>query len=106
MRVAAVASAAAFLLASCSQGSNTAASVSPSAGPAASPVVSPSPSSPACTSGPAYGLLFVGGSLQMISPCGTVAASAPVVAPSAKFCYQASAPAVLQPPVSATNDKV
>jgi hypothetical protein len=52
-----------------------------------------------------YGLLLSAGSLEMITPSGTIAARATVAAPSVHTCGQGTA-AWLQPPVSATADKV
>lgn len=83
--------------------------ISCSSGPARVAVSSPSPTStdspspnPAVTS---YGLLLSGGYLQMITPSGTVAASARVAAPSAHTCGPGVS-ALLQPPVSATKNAV
>jgi hypothetical protein len=71
--------------------------------PTPSPLLSASPSaSPAASS---YGLLLSAGTLEMITPAGTVAAHATVAAPSVHTCGQGTG-AVLQPPVSATTDKV
>jgi hypothetical protein len=52
-----------------------------------------------------YGLLLTAGTLEMIAPNGAIAAHASVAAPSVHTCGQGTG-AVLQPPVSATDDKV
>src|ERR1700704_3052327 len=106
MRVSAIAAAAAFVLTSCSQSAQPVSSVSPSSASSAiaatsSPVASPSP----CTPGSAYGLLIAGGSLQLITTCGTVQASASLAASSVHLCSPGGASAVLMPPVSASNSR-
>ncbi len=58
--------------------------------------------SPAATS---YGLLLTAGTLEMVTPAGTIAAHAKVAAPSVQGCGQGTG-AVLQPPVSASDNKV
>lgn len=68
-----------------------------SAGPSAAPSGNPAAAS--------YGLLLTAGSLEMITPSGTIAARAAVAAPSVHTCGQGTG-AVLQPPVSVTADKV
>jgi hypothetical protein len=73
------------------------ASSSPPASPAASPSASPAAGS--------YGLLLSAGTLEMVAPNGTIAAHASVAAPSVHTCGQGTG-TVLQPPVSATADKV
>jgi hypothetical protein len=70
-----------------------AATTSPSASPSGSPAVA------------SYGLLLTAGTLEMITPAGAIAAHATVAAPSVHTCGQNTG-AVLQPPVSATDDKV
>jgi len=82
---------------------NTGHNPSPAAsnGAVTSPSGSPS-GSPAVAS---YGLLLSAGTLEMITPSGTVAAHAKVAAPSVHTCGQGTI-AVLQPPVSASDDKV
>ncbi len=77
------------------------ASPSPSPSAPSTPTSSPSPSPVAG----GYGLLLTAGTLEMITPTGTVAAHASVAAPSVNTCGQGTG-AVLQPPVSATADKV
>jgi hypothetical protein len=71
---------------------SSAATASPSASPSSSPVAS-------------YGLLLTAGTLEMITPSGTIAAHATVAAPSAHTCGRSTA-AVRQPPVSASDNKV
>jgi hypothetical protein len=80
-----------------SAGHSPSASPSGSSSPAASPSGTPSVGS--------YGLLLSAGTLEMISPDGKIAASAKVAAPSVHTCGSRTG-AVLQPPVSATADKV
>ncbi len=93
----------AVMLLAISCGGNTGHSPSPAAsgGATTSPAASPS-GSPAVAS---YGLLLSAGTLEMITPAGTIAAHATVAAPSVHTCGQSTG-AVLQPPVSATDDKV
>lgn len=93
----------AILLLAVSCGGNTGHSPSPaaSAGATASPSASPSASPTAAS----YGLLLTAGTLEMITPTGTVAAHATVAAPSVHTCGQSTG-AVLQPPVSASDTKV
>jgi hypothetical protein len=88
---------------SCSGGSGPTASKSPSpsAAPSASPAASPTPD----LSGSSYGLYLAGTRLDMIDTNAQTAASAPVAPPSVRSCG-AGMGAVLQPPVSATADKV
>ena len=93
----------AIVLLGISCGGNTGHSPSPSAsaGPTAGPSASPS-GGPAVAS---YGLLLTAGTLEMITPAGTIAAHASVAAPSVHTCGQSTG-AVLQPPVSASDSKV
>ncbi len=86
---------------SCGGTSSAGHSPSASAGASAHPSTSPS-GNPSVSS---YGLLLSAGSLEMITPSGTVAAQATVAAPSVHTCSQGTG-TVLQPPVSATSDKV
>ena len=93
----------AVMLLTISCGGNTGHSPSPDASVGATPGATTSPSSsPAVAS---YGLLLTAGTLEMITPTGTIAAHATVAAPSVNTCGQNTA-ALLQPPVSATDDKV
>lgn len=78
-------------------GTATSGGHSPNPGASLSPSASPSAAS--------YGLLLSAGSLEMITPSGAIAAHAAVAAPSVHTCGQGTG-AVLQPPVSATTDKV
>lgn len=99
----------------------TALAVSCQSGPVAAPATSQSPvalgssSSPASstpTSGPscqpasAYGLLIVAGTLQVVDTCAKVKTSAPLAAPSVQACSPGGVKANLEPPVSATADRV
>ena len=91
----------AIVLLALSCGGNTGHSPSPSAaGSTASPASSPSGGAVA-----SYGLLLTAGTLEMITPAGTIAAHAGVAAPSVHTCGQGTG-AVLQPPVSASDTKV
>src|ERR1700674_1800313 len=78
---------------------------SPNASASASPSPNSSPGAPGALSG-AYGLILTAGTLQLIKPDGTVAASASVAAPSVQFCSAAHDGAMQAPPVSATSDQV
>jgi hypothetical protein len=87
----------ALLAMSCSQASAPSAVHSPTPGA----VSSPSPVALAAS----YGLLLVNGTLEMITPEGVVGPTASVAATSVKTCA-AGLNAWLEPPVSATSDKV
>jgi hypothetical protein len=76
-------------------------SPSPSGNPSSSPSGSPT-TSPAASS---YGLLLTAQTLQMITPSGAVAATAKAAYPTRHLCGGGNV-AGLQPPVSATADKV
>jgi hypothetical protein len=78
---------------------------SPGHSPSASASVGPSAAPSANPSAASYGLILSAGSLEMITPSGSIAARAKVAAPSVHTCGQGTG-AVLQPPVSATADKV
>src|SRR5438132_627813 len=74
------------------------------------PSPSPSTATPQATPSNAppvtsYGLLLSAGTLEMITPAGTIAAHASVAPPSAHTCGHETG-AVLQPPVSASDNKV
>jgi hypothetical protein len=81
-----------------------------------SPAASASPSSPAsstpsatASAGPltgTYGLLLSAGTLQLIKPDATAAATVSITPPSVQFCTSAHDGALLAPPVSATGDQV
>jgi hypothetical protein len=93
----------AILLLAVSCGGNAGHSPSPAASGAATASPSAAPSgSPTVAS---YGLLLTAGTLEMITPAGTIAAHAKVAAPSVHTCGQSTG-AVLQPPVSASDNKV
>lgn len=76
------------------------------------PRASSSPSSSATTSPSpqpitgAFGLILSAGTLQLIQPDGSIAATAPVAGPSARYCSTQQDALNGQPPVSATNDQV
>jgi hypothetical protein len=92
-----IAAVAAITLVTLSCGGNT------SGGHTTSPSASASPAGNQSVA--SYGLLVSAGTLEMITPRGTIAASAAVAAPSVHTCGQGTG-AVLQTPVSATEDKV
>jgi hypothetical protein len=85
----------------CGGGSTAGHTPSPAASATATPSVTPS-GSPSVAS---YGLLLTAGTLEMITPSGTIAAHASVAAPSVHTCGKSTG-AVLQPPVSASDNKV
>jgi hypothetical protein len=99
MRTLAVLAATTLLAISCGPGSGSSSSHSPS--PSARASGGPS-TNPAAAS---YGLLLSAGSLELVAPNGAVGPTATVAAPSAQSCGQGAA-AVVQPPVSASADKV
>jgi hypothetical protein len=104
MRLGAVLAATTLLAISCGQGSAPTASHTASTARTsgtASPAASPSP----VPQGASYGLLLSAGTLEMITPNGELAASATVAAPTVQICAPGLG-ALLQPPVSATADKV
>jgi hypothetical protein len=77
-------------------------SASPSSGPSVAPTSSPSP-------GPltgVYGLVLSAGTLQLIKPDATIAASALVASPSVRYCSTQQDGVNVQPPVSASNHQV
>ena len=74
---------------------------SPSPMPSASPTSSAVP----CPSASTYGLLIAASKLEMIGPTGCIRASAGVNAPSVRTCAD-GLPALLAPPVSASNTRV
>jgi len=94
----------ALLMLSC--GGSSSAAHSPRASPTAGPSVAPS-SSP--TAGPltgVYGLVLSAGTLQLINPDATIAASALVASPSVRYCSTQQDGVNVEPPVSASNDQV
>jgi hypothetical protein len=107
MRPLAVLATTTLLAVSCGQGSGSTGghSPSPSARPSATSAASPSSGPTPSPTASNYGLLLSAGTLDLIAPNGTVAAGASVAAPTVQSCGQ-GAGAVLQPPVSASADKV
>ena len=100
MRTIVMLAATALLAISCGQGSASSSSHSPSPSARGSP--GPSPSSATSS----YGLLLSAGTLDLVAPNGSVGPTATVAAPSVQSCAQGGAGAVVQPPVSASADKV
>jgi hypothetical protein len=105
MRTIAVLAATALLAISCGLGSTSSSSHSPS--PSARTSAGPSPSAGPTTkpSASSYGLLLSAGTLDLVAPNGSIGPTATVAAPSVQSCGQ-GAGAVVQPPVSASADKV
>jgi hypothetical protein len=103
MRTLALPAAITLLAISCGQSPGPASTHSPSPSPIASASATVSPSSVPTAS--SYGLLLSAGILDLVAPNGSIGATASVAAPSVQSCGQ-GAGAVLQPPVSATADKV
>jgi hypothetical protein len=99
MRTLAVLAATTLLAISCGQGSGSSSNHSPSPSGRASAGTSPNPTALS------YGLLLSGGTLDLVAPNGSVGPTATVAAPSVQSCGQ-GAGAVVQPPVSASADKV
>jgi hypothetical protein len=103
----------ALLAISCGQGNPVASTRSPSPTPAASGSPSPAtvasatprPISRACSAASSYGLRMTSGTLEIVNTCGVVTARATVRPSSVQFCSPGFG-AVLQPPVSASADKV
>ena len=85
-----------------SQGGTGSPRPSASSSPSSSAATSPSP--PPITG--VYGLILSAGTLQLIKPEGSIAATAPVAGPSARYCSTQQDALNGQPPVSATNDRV
>ena len=85
-------------------GSGSSASPRPSASPSPSSSAATSPS-PAPISG-VYGLILSAGTLQLINIDGSIAATAPVAGPSARYCSTQQDALNGAPPVSASNDQV
>lgn len=99
--------AAALLLASCGgPGASSSSPPASSASPHSSATASPAPTPSAAPLTGNYGLLRTAGQLDLIKPDATVAASVPVANGSVQFCSNQSDGAVLEPPVSASNDQV
>src|SRR5260370_18699978 len=72
--------------------------------PSPMPSASPTSSAVTCSSASTYGSLIAASKLEMIGPTGCVRASAGVNAPSPRTCA-AGLPALLAPPVSASNTR-
>ncbi|HXJ48067.1 MAG TPA: hypothetical protein VNF91_02750 [Candidatus Acidoferrum sp.] len=85
---------------------NASHSVSPSASPSAATAASPSSAPLAVPLRGSYGLLLSAGTLQLVSPDATVAASVTVAPASAQFCSYQNDTLVAPPPVSASSDEV
>ena len=101
MRLMAALAAITLLTVSCGGNAGHSPSPAASAGATTTPAAAPS-GTPAVAS---YGLLLSAGTLEMVTPAGAIAAHATVAAPSVHTCGQGTG-AVLQPPVSASDDKV
>ena len=101
MRSARFAAAVFLITIGCSGGSSPAAAHTPL------PTASPQPTSPLSPLpvANAYGLLLTNGMLELITPDGRVGASVAIAPPTVRTCV-AGLNAWLQPPVSATSDKV
>jgi hypothetical protein len=74
------------------------------AAPLANPAFLPAPEP--CVASPSHGLLIAAGKLEMIDTCGKVGASAPLAPSTLQTCATGGATAVVEPPVSATRDRV
>lgn len=79
--------------------SQSASPIAPSESPSPVPTVLPTPLPP----GEAYGLLLTGGTLELIKPDATIAATTSVTPGSVEPCPTGQGVALLQPPVSASN---
>lgn len=98
--------AAALLMLACGGSSASGShSPAPSASPSAAAPTSPS-SSPAGPLTGNYGLILSAGTLLLVKPDASVAASVTLATPSVQFCSSAHDGALQAPPVSATNDQV
>jgi hypothetical protein len=92
---------------SCGGGSpNASRSPAASASPSSSPSSTPSATASAGPLTGTYGLLLSAGTLQLIKPDASAAATVSITPPSVQFCTSAHDGALLAPPVSATNDQV
>jgi len=94
----------ACLMLACGGSSGSNASPRPSGSPSTSPSPATSPSQ-APISG-VYGLILSAGTLQLIKPDASVAATAPVAGPTARYCSTQQDALNGAPPVSASNDQV
>src|ERR1700674_859290 len=99
MRTLAVLAATTLLAISCGPGSGSSGNPSPSPSARASAGASPNPAASS------YGLLLAAGSLDLIAPNGSVGSTVTFAPPSIHPCGQGAA-AMVQPPVSASADKV
>ena len=95
----------AVLTLSCGSGSSSGGPSTPRTSPSSSPAASPSTSPTAYPLSGTFGLILSAGTLFLINPDATEAASVSVAAPSVQSCVKGMA-AVLQPPVSASNEQV
>jgi len=75
------------------------------AAPLANPSLLPTPA-PCVRSSSSSGLLIAQGKLEVIDTCGKVVTSAPVAPSSVQACSAGGATAVVEPPVSATKDRI
>ncbi len=109
MRRGAVVVTMAVLMLSCGGGTPTntpGAFASPSATASASATSTASATPAAGPLTGTYGLLLSAGTLQLIKPDATAAATVSIAPPSVQFCSSAHDGALLAPPVSATTDQV
>jgi len=109
MRRRATVATAAVLMLSCGGGTPTStpgAFASPSATASASATSTASATPAAGPLTGTYGLLLSAGTLQLIKPDATAAATVSIAPPSVQFCSSAHDGALLAPPVSATTDQV
>lgn len=110
MRVGAALVATTLLALSCGQAGSPSATHRPSPSTSGSPAPAASPSAGASPSAVPlsgnYGLILSAGTLDLVKPDASVAASADVAAPSVQFCSPAHDAALQEPPVSASNDQV
>jgi hypothetical protein len=90
-----------LLAVSCSGSTGHSPSPAASGGATTSPATTPAGGQAVAS----YGLLLSAGTLEIITPAGTIAAHAKVAGPSVHSCGQNTA-AVLQPPVSASDTRV
>ena len=76
-----------------------------SAAPLDNPSLLPTPA-PCLPSSSSFGLLIAQGKLEAVDTCGKVVTSVPVAPPSVQACSLGGSAAVVEPPVSATKDKI
>src|SRR5450759_1501046 len=107
MRRGAILLSTALLVLSCGGGSpSSSRSPAATASPSATASVAPSATPSAAPLTGTYGLILSAGTLQLFKPDATVTATVSIATPSVQFCSAAHDGAVLEPPVSATNDEV